>query len=67
MKVKLRMAVTFKIDLTRDTEDCAMQPREIKENIKYWLERQFEDYFDRFKIRGLRCHVIEGPTPARKK
>lgn len=55
MKEKLHYEVSFEIDLVNDTEDLSMQPREIKENIKFWLENQFQDYFDKFKIKKLQC------------
>lgn len=55
MKKKLHYKVSFDIDVTVDEECQPMNPDEIKPNIKFWLEGQFRDYFDKFKIKNLKC------------
>ena len=54
-KEKYHYNVSFEIDLTFDPENPAMDPSEVKENIKSWLQDGFRDYFDKFKMKRVRC------------
>lgn len=51
--------VSFTIRLRRDPIMRIMFPREMRENIKYWLESEFKDYFELFHIKNLTCKRIK--------
>lgn len=53
--------VSFTITLKRFSNPYEDMPAsEMKENIKYWLELQFDSYYKKFKIKNLKCKKTNG-------